>query len=365
METIIPFVKCLVSEEEYLQSDIKESPFYQEIYVETQTGFLKHLKLSGGRSVCAPISYHDLPKDVSKVIESRQIEKGDASVNFLPSGKVPSYFMDQIIEFFREVSKQGHAELEAHAWIMWNQEKGYYIYVPEQVVSKAAVKFEYGDAVSPGNIFVVDIHSHNTMSAFYSGTDNNNDRMSINYSMVIGNLTSKTYSYVIRFNLYEQKIACTLQDVFDFDTPSMGNFVVPKEWLNQIKKPASTPSHTPARPKTGNRTYSFGAPSVRATPPSRPYSPSYSLLDMDYDADDFWKNLLKDSQYMSQFSQEEELENQYHGQYGTNEVNEAMEQISIYLEDLADSDEGLLDVIRQAYAMLGEKGRYELSMKGF
>lgn len=156
MENIIPFIKCLVNEDEYLE--IKDSPFYQEIYVETPQGFLKHLKLSGGRSVCAPVSFHDLPKDVTKVIESRQIEKDSAAVNFLPSGKVPSYFLDQIVEFFRAVSRQGHSELEAHAWIMWNQEKGYHIYVPEQVVSKAAVKFEYGDSVAPGNVFVVDIH---------------------------------------------------------------------------------------------------------------------------------------------------------------------------------------------------------------
>lgn len=156
MEAIIPFVKCLVNEEEYLE--VKTSPFYQEIYVETPTGFLKHLKLSGNRSVCAPIKFHDLPKDVAGVLAARQVDSEDAQVNFLPAGKVPGYFLDQIVEFFREVSKKHRADVEAHAWIMWNQEKGYHIFVPEQVVSKASVKFEYGDSVAPGNVFVVDIH---------------------------------------------------------------------------------------------------------------------------------------------------------------------------------------------------------------
>lgn len=203
------------------------------------------------------------------------------------------------------------------------------------------------------------------MSAFYSGTDNNNDRMSINYSMVIGNLTPTTYSHVVRFNLYEHKISCTLEDVFD--TQPQENFQVPKAWLDQIKKPAPPPA--PAKVMGQGRAYSFGGghkgkTSIRATPDSRPYgsSPKY----MSNTENDFWDSLLRDSVYLSQFSsQEDELEEQYGSTFGGKEAVDAMEQISLYLEDLTDSDEGLLDVIRQAYAMLGEKGRNDLAMKGF
>lgn len=358
MDTIIPFVKCLVNEDEY--QEICQSPYYQEIYVETKDGFLKHLKLSGGRHVKAPIRYNSLPKDVISVLEAKEVSKESAEVNFLPAGKIPSYFLDQIVEFFRAVSKKHRADVEAHAWIMWNQEKGYHIFVPEQVVSKAAVKFEYGTSVAAGNVFVVDIHSHNTMGAFYSGTDNNNDRMSINYSMVIGNLTEKSYSHVIRFNLYEHKITCSLADIFELHHQE--NFEVPVEWLNQIKQPQ--PQVSTFSSQTVNRQRGFVFPGTKAyptaTPPNRSRTPNAYLSDAE---NDFWENLSKYA-YGSPID-DEDFEQQYHQEYGGKEAETAMEQIALYLEDLTDSDEGLLDVIRQAYAMLGEKGRSDLASGGF
>lgn len=189
------------------------------------------------------------------------------------------------------------------------------------------------------------------MSAFYSGTDNNNDRMSINYSMVIGNLKEKSYSHVIRFNLYEHKISCTLADVFEIQPQA--NFLVPQAWLDQIKQPAPIPTVVRT-----NKGYSFPGTktSIRATPDHKPYPRQKYMDDCE---NDFWDSLLKFQ------DQEAQLEKEYLASFGGKEAQDAMEQISIYLEDLTDSDEGLLDVIRQAYAMLGEKGRYALCMEGF
>ena len=49
--------------------------------------------------------------------------------------------------------------MEAHAWILWEPEKGYYISVPKQTVGKASVSFTYDDEVlPPGAVIVVDIH---------------------------------------------------------------------------------------------------------------------------------------------------------------------------------------------------------------
>jgi hypothetical protein len=80
-------------------------------------------------------------------------------LNFLPAGKIPYEFFEQIVEFFRQVSKKMKAEFEAHAWILWTRELGYFISVPKQSVSKASVKFTYDDeSLPPGSVIVCDIH---------------------------------------------------------------------------------------------------------------------------------------------------------------------------------------------------------------
>ena len=74
------------------------------------------------------------------------------------------------------------------------------------------------------------------MGSFFSQVDNNNDKSGIYYSGVIGKLTPISYEYVIRFNLYEDKKACLLTDIFE--TPNQPAVEVPSEWLDKVEVPA-------------------------------------------------------------------------------------------------------------------------------
>jgi hypothetical protein len=154
MKVLVEHVNCLCDPEE-LPEVLKG--VFSEIYIPVLGGgFLKHVKLSGGRHV--RIKVDALPAAAVKAIETVSVAE---ELNFLPAGKIPYAFFEQIVEFFRQVSKKMKSEFEAHAWILWTKEQGYFISVPKQSVNKAFIKFTYDDeSLPPGSVIVCDIHSH-------------------------------------------------------------------------------------------------------------------------------------------------------------------------------------------------------------
>lgn len=238
-----PFASCLVTPE---QLDSAIAANYNEIYIYHNGQFFQHMQLIGNRHVRLkvdglPTKFKSLETHLKEMLPS--VEE---SMNFLPSGKIPGALWDQIVEFFRQVSRTKSSEMEAHAWILWNAEQGYHIHVPKQIVSKASVQYDFD--VPAGNIIVVDVHSHNTMGAFYSGTDNNDDKDKVYYTGVVGKLTKDSYEWVLRFNLREKKLQAKLDDIFDLTT----EVNIPAGWLDQVEvrsyqsgKAQSQPSYTP------------------------------------------------------------------------------------------------------------------------
>lgn len=65
--------------------------------------------------------------------------------------------------------------------------------------------------------------------AFFSGTDERDDRSSICYSGVVGKLDTATPQIIFRFNAQEKKIEVPLTDIFGDP-----DFVVPQEWLDKV-----------------------------------------------------------------------------------------------------------------------------------
>lgn len=254
-----PFISCFVQPANFERA---VNSHYSQIFVETASGYLKHMKLSNGRFVRMKVD--KLPNvPIAATLKRVEIKE---ELNFLPAGKIPAEFWGQIVEFFRQVMKLKRADYEAHAWILWEPEKGYYISVPKQTVSKASVSFSYdAEALPPGAVIVVDIHSHNTMGAFYSGTDNNNDKTGIYYSGVVGKITDDSYEWVMRFNMHETKMSCDLEDIFDMaeEVPQ-----VPKAWLDQVQITSSQyqrktghymGSYKPSQQHTQSQTSPFDA----------------------------------------------------------------------------------------------------------
>jgi PRTRC genetic system protein A len=230
MHILAPHIACVVRENEFSQA----INAYTDVYVLTNAGtILLHKKLSHGRHVRVEVDripgYEVKPEEM--VIPIRQ------ELNFLPNGRIPFHLLTQIIQFFKDVMTIKKADQEAMAHILWNAEKqhegdkGYFIGIPDQVVSKASARYEFNH-IKKGDIIVVDIHSHNTMGAFFSGTDDADDKKGINLAGVVGKLDEKEPALVWRMNINEVKIKVSMEDIFDVPKREVN---VPSEWLEKVK----------------------------------------------------------------------------------------------------------------------------------
>jgi hypothetical protein len=95
----------------------------------------------------------------------------------------------------------------------------------------ASVSYQ-NDHLQEGEVIVVDTHSHNSMAAFFSGTDNNDDTNSVRYSGVIGKLTDASYESIWRFNNGAIKTEASLKDIFEV---SVEKIEYPSEWKDKIQ----------------------------------------------------------------------------------------------------------------------------------
>lgn len=145
--------------------------------------------------------------------------------------KIPAELMGQIIAFFRAFMTD-HGENEAFAQIYWDKaEKRFFAYVPKQSVCKEEVEADLHDCLYDDEeryLCYADIHSHNSMDAFFSGKDDQDERSTGLY-LVLGKL-DKFYPDV------KARIFCG--DSFVSIDP---NIVMegleqpfPKEWLTQV-----------------------------------------------------------------------------------------------------------------------------------
>ena len=98
--------------------------------------------------------------------------------------------MGQLISFFRSFMREND-EYEAMAIIYWDKwERRFFAYVPKQTVTKEQIDADLTDCPYDDEsryIRYADIHSHNSMEAFFSGVDDADERGTGLY-MVLGGL---------------------------------------------------------------------------------------------------------------------------------------------------------------------------------
>ena len=104
--------------------------------------------------------------------------------------KIPRALIDELIALDRGVYTRSKGEFYAAICYNFIDEK-YYIRIPKQEISGASVTFDK-IVDSENEVMVLDHHSHNVMSAFFSGTDNGDDAMAkLKISAVFGNITQQ------------------------------------------------------------------------------------------------------------------------------------------------------------------------------
>lgn len=186
-----------------------------------------------------------IPSNDGRIYELRKMEQGEfiapknnvvefseIRAGFIPAlPKIPARLMGEIIAFFRSFMTENE-ENEALALIYWDKaEKRFFAYVPKQSVCKEEVEANLRDCPYDDEaryICYADIHSHNSMDAFFSGKDDRDERSTGLY-LVLGRL-DHFYPEI------KARIFCGDSFVpIDPDTVIEGlERQFPKEWLEQV-----------------------------------------------------------------------------------------------------------------------------------
>lgn len=151
-------------------------------------------------------------------------------VGFIPAlPKIPYEILSEIISFFKSYIIENE-EFEALAYIFWSFEREeYFVYIPKQKVSKARVEPECSFIDDEKNLLVMQIHSHNTMNAFFSRDDDASELATKLYS-VVGRLDKVFPDIRTRISVGGKFVEINPSTVFDgFE----GEF--PKNWQESVE----------------------------------------------------------------------------------------------------------------------------------
>ncbi len=123
----------------------------------------------------------------------------------LRHGRIPGALFDTAVGLMEQDPEQ-----EMYVAFYWTGEE-YRLWIPNQQQGKASVEYDRKDGT------VLDLHSHNSMPAYFSGTDDR-DEMGLQVYGVVGNLPNTRVAF--RFGVYGYHQTARWGDVFDGASPS-------------------------------------------------------------------------------------------------------------------------------------------------
>lgn len=134
---------------------------------------------------------------------------------FIPAlPKIPYSILSEIIAFFKTFVTE-KSENEAMANIYWSfEEEKYRVHVPKQTVTKASVDTNLPDIDEEKFLLVMEVHSHNTMEAVFSRTDNK-DEIATRLYTVIGRLDKVFPDMTTRISVGGKHLVIDPAIVFD------------------------------------------------------------------------------------------------------------------------------------------------------
>lgn len=149
-------------------------------------------------------------------------------------GKIPYALFEEVYAFFKSICDA--SKDEAYVQTFWDPEKKcYFNHVPEQEVSGASVKFIRDQELEERCPLVLETHSHNQMNAFFSGTDNA-DEKSDRFFGVMGKLNTLTPEFKYSYRCGKERLDIRMNDLFE----GAPEATFPSEWKEKIKKAKAT-----------------------------------------------------------------------------------------------------------------------------
>jgi len=88
---------------------------------------------------------------------------------------------------------------EVGAWIVWDCDSARFSLVPVKILSHGPGHLDYErPKLTDTESLVMDLHSHGRLPAFFSATDNADDRFDLKFALVVGSCGAATPSMVLR-----------------------------------------------------------------------------------------------------------------------------------------------------------------------
>ena len=158
---------------------------------------------------------------VEPVKECKLVEEVKPGIEMTITNKIPISLFKEIIGSFNRIYKKWGTECAAQIY-QKRDTKEFFIYYPKQKVTGAHVNYAIDtnlNHMATEYSLVMEIHSHDSMGAFWSGEDNRNEN-SLCYYMVIGNFSAKQCTYKLRCKYKTYTIDLSIKDLFDIGDES-------------------------------------------------------------------------------------------------------------------------------------------------
>jgi len=148
--------------------------------------------------------------------------------------KIPATLLDVTLSFFRQIYNKHSSEVFLQFFYDKSKEE-YILHCPQQVVGPGSVNYKRDTEYEKGKILVFEIHSHGSMGAFFSGTDDA-DEKDDRFFGVIGKVKQYYPEMKIRLSVGGVKQDINVEDIFNLDETNYHTESFPLEWINNIKE---------------------------------------------------------------------------------------------------------------------------------
>lgn len=193
--------------------------------------------------------------------------------------KIPATLLDITLSFFREIYDKHSSEVFLQYFYDVEKE-AYSLHCPQQTVGPGSVNYKRDTDYERGKILVFEIHSHGSMGAFFSGTDDA-DEKDDRFFGVIGKVKQYYPELKIRLSVGGRRQEIDVEDIFDLDESNYHKESFPAEWVSRIKEKKvkvvqrSRSRHMRPRNRSGGVYYPVdsGYPGDGGFPPHNHYGP--------------------------------------------------------------------------------------------
>ena len=154
--------------------------------------------------------------------------------------KMPASLLDMALSFFRKIYAEHSSEVFLQIFYD-TEKKEYLMHCPRQSVGGASVSYIRDASLeTPEKILVFEVHSHGSMPAFFSGTDDN-DEKDDRFFGVIGKVKQFYPEMKLRLSMGGHRSEIEIEDIFDLDETNFHEEFFPQEWVKNIKKEKAKP----------------------------------------------------------------------------------------------------------------------------